>query len=69
MPRPSGKLDSKIRSDNTSGATGIYFRERTQRWIAQLQMHKRRYHLGVFARFEDACLARERAEARLQAQW
>jgi AP2 domain len=66
MPRPSGKLDSKLRPNNRSGATGIYFRERTQRFIAQLQLHRRRFHIGCFDTLSEAVRARKRAEETLR---
>jgi hypothetical protein len=68
MPRPSGKLDSKPRVTNRSGFSGIYFRERTQRFIAQLQLHRTRYHIGCFDTLSEAVTARRKAEEQLQAQ-
>jgi hypothetical protein len=62
MPRPSGRLDSKLRPTNKSGHAGVYFRERTQRFIAQLQMHRQRFYLGCFATLQEAVAARKRAE-------
>jgi hypothetical protein len=68
MARPSGRLDSRLRPNNRSGATGIYFRERTQRFIAQLQLHRTRYHIGCFDTLSEAVTARRKAEEQLQAQ-
>jgi hypothetical protein len=62
MARPSGRLDSRLRPNNRSGATGIYFRERTQRFIAQLQLYRTRYHIGCFDTLSEAVAARQKAE-------
>jgi hypothetical protein len=51
-----------LRVDNKSGVTGVFWDEKQRRWIAELQAHHRRYHLGRFSQLADAIEARQRAE-------
>ena len=55
----------KLRTDNTSGATGVYLNKKTMRWTAYLNYRKKRYYLGLFDKKEDAIKARKRAEQEL----
>jgi len=65
---PYGERDRKEatvakRSDNTSGHTGITFRQ--NRWEARISYNKKRYLLGRFETVADAVRARGAAEALL----
>jgi hypothetical protein len=51
-----------IRSDNKSGRRGVYFDQRFQRWKAEIKIDGKKFGLGSFYSFNDACTARERAE-------
>lgn len=51
-----------IHSHNTSGRRGVRFREKTQRWEAEIKHYKRTIHLGSFPTIIDAVAARIRAE-------
>ena len=53
--------NTKKRSDNTSSVTGVS-RYRTVKWIAYINIDKKRVQLGCFSFFEDAVEARKRAE-------
>lgn len=50
----------KLRSDNTSGCTGVS-REKNG-WRAQIKFQGKCYFLGLFDEYEDAVTARKRAE-------
>lgn len=52
----------KMYSHNTSGITGVYFNEQSQKWCAQIHTNGKQIHLGSFHFFEDAVKAREAAE-------
>ena len=54
-----------LRCNNTSGATGIDWMPRKQRWRASICFKGRRRYLGSYTRFEDAVKARKRAEEEL----
>ncbi len=48
------------RKDNTSGVTGIYFRD--NRWQAAIKVNKKQLHLGSFKTKDEAVAARLEAE-------
>lgn len=53
----------KIRSNNTSGYTGVYFHKPSRRWRA-VGIGKERKTIGNFLRIEDAIEARRNEEIR-----
>ena len=53
-----------IRSNNSSGVTGVHWVKKEQRWAASIGFKGKRYHLGLFERFSDAVEARKEAEQR-----
>lgn len=50
---------------NTSGRTGVNWREDLGKWTAQIRDGGKLAHLGCFSVFEDAVKAREEAEMRV----
>lgn len=50
------------RADNESGATGVCWDKRANKWQAYIQFEKRRIHLGFFKDFETAASVRKEAE-------
>ena len=54
--------NSKIRSDNTSGHTGVWYKKETQKWVAEIKNKYKKIHLGCFAKKSDAIKARLEAE-------
>lgn len=55
--------NQKQASNNTSGRTGVYFREdRTKQWQASIGVKGKLISLGSFIDYEEACNAREQAE-------
>lgn len=55
----------RLRSNNTSGHTGVYLNKRTERWEAFIHYQKKRFHLGSFKDKEDAIRVRKEAEAKI----
>lgn len=55
-------FNTKIRSDNTSGVTGVSFDNKREKWRARIYANKKDMHLGYFDTFEDAVIARYKAE-------
>ena len=49
-------------STNTSGARGVYFDKRTNKWRARLKYKGKLMNFGTFDKFEDAVSARKKAE-------
>lgn len=51
-----------LNRSNTSGCTGVYFSQKSQRWIAQITFRRKTYYLGSYVKKEDAITARKRGE-------
>lgn len=47
---------------NTSGARGVYFEKRSNKWRARLTFKGKIMSFGSFVKFEDAVSARKQAE-------
>lgn len=54
--------NSTIRSDSTSGVTGVNWNKRQNKWIARISAEGINYNLGYFATLEEAKQARLEAE-------
>jgi hypothetical protein len=57
--------NQNLRNNNTSGKSGVYFREDRNKWYARISKERKHYHLGHFDTFEEAVAAREKAELEL----
>ena len=53
-----------LRSNNTSGCTGVVWQKKARRWRAEIGFQGKRYYLGQFDCFDDAVTARKEAEAK-----
>ena len=51
-----------LRSDNTSGTTGVYWNRKIRKWCASICVDGEIMHLGVFIDKADAIKARLQAE-------
>lgn len=58
-------INSKIRSDNTSGHTGVYWSKQKHKWEAMIWFNTEKRHLGFFGSKSDAIRARVQAEREL----
>jgi len=54
--------NAKKRRDNTSGVTGVFWREDTMKWGSQIQINGKNITLGSFETFDEAVAARKAAE-------
>lgn len=54
--------NQKLKSNNTSGVTGVYWRKNRDRWVADIMVNYKNIHLGSYDKFEDAVKARKEAE-------
>lgn len=48
--------------NNSSGVVGVYWFNRSKKWQAQINVNRKKIHLGFFDRKEDAIEARKRAD-------
>jgi hypothetical protein len=55
-------MNTKPRTDNTSGVKGVYWRNDTNKWSAGIWVNKKHISLGCYDKFEDAVNARKMAE-------
>ena len=55
-------MNAAVRSDNTSGATGVFWYKTRSKWRVQIVINGKAIHLGYFNNFEDAVKARKDAE-------
>ena len=53
----------KVSVSNKSGVRGVYFNQRSGRWIAQITFQGHTRYLGSFESLEEAAQARKKAEA------
>lgn len=51
-----------IRSNNTSGVTGVEWVPNSNKWKAVIFFKGKRHYLGMYSRFEDAVAARKQGE-------
>ena len=56
--------NTSIRSDNTTGYTGVYRDKRNGRWFSEITADGEKHYLGTFKNIEDAIVARSDAEKR-----
>lgn len=54
--------NSSLRSDNTSGVTGVYKDKRNGGWRVEITANKERHYLGTFSNYYDAVKTRREAE-------
>lgn len=64
VTRQENMMNTKRRENNTSGKKGVYFRQDTNKWSAEIVYNKQHFSLGCFNTFEEAVKAREEAEAK-----
>lgn len=55
-------FDQKRPNSNTSGKTGVRFREDRGTWVAIINYQNKKIHLGTYQTFEEAVKVREEAE-------
>lgn len=57
--------NASLRTNNTSGVTGVSWSSRNEKWRARIKINYREILLGYFDNFEDAVQARKQAEEEL----
>jgi AP2 domain/HNH endonuclease len=58
------QLNTKIKSNNTSGFKGVYWHSTRQKWVANIGINYKTVYLGIFDDQIDAINARRAAEQR-----
>lgn len=62
-------MNRDIRSNNTSGCTGVNFDKRSGKWRARIKINGREIELGKFKEKEDAIKVRKEAEEKYFGEW
>lgn len=55
--RSENMANQKAHRNNTSGYKGVTLNRVSNKWIAKINIKKKRIHLGTFSRAEDAAMA------------
>lgn len=62
--RSQNAMNVGIRSNNTSGTTGVYYNKNRRVWYSKITINNKEVYLGSFLNKEDAIAARRDAEER-----
>lgn len=62
VPASENRKNMPIPKNNTSGVVGVWRNEKNKKWDACIGMNGRTIHIGSFASFEEAVMARKDAE-------
>lgn len=65
VTRSENIINSKVRSDNTSGYKGVYWLKEKSRWLAAICKDGKLIKIGTFRDKDEARMAREGAESSL----
>lgn len=60
--RSENCMNRGVRSDSSSGVSGVCWDGQFDKWRARITIDKKRKSLGLFANFDDAVAARKQAE-------
>lgn len=58
-----------LKRNNTSGASGVAWSKRENKWKASIRSGGKMFNLGTFSDFDAACAARAHAERRLNGEF
>lgn len=58
-------FNKNIQKSNKSGKAGVFFNNKTNKWLAYISKNNIKTHLGSFISYEAACNARDKAEIEL----
>ena len=64
VTKSQNTLNSKLRSDNSSGVIGVHYRSECDLYVACIGINKQKICLGYYRSLEDAAAARKAAETR-----
>lgn len=62
VTRSQNQMNVVLKSNNTSGITGVCWHSRDEKWQAYIQVNGDRIHLGSFDNFDEAVEVRKQAE-------
>lgn len=62
VTKSQNAINSKIKENNKSGITGVYWDKFTKKWRAEIKFNYKKISLGRFVNIKDAILARKKGE-------
>ena len=62
VTKSQNQMNMALKSNNTSGVTGVSFDNTRNKWIVRLQKDEQPYYIGAYDNFDDAVKARKDAE-------
>ena len=62
VTRSQNQMNLSLKSNNSSGVTGVHWGSRDEKWIAQIGINNERICLGYFDDFDEAVQVRKDAE-------
>lgn len=62
-------MNSKTRTDNTSGVKGVSWSRKSKKWYAYIVVDQKMRALGLYDEIDDAITARKRAETELHGEF
>ena len=62
VTQQENRFNNSLRTDNTSGIIGVCWHKQTMKWMAQIQVDNTNINLGIYNQFDDAIIARLKAE-------
>lgn len=67
--RTQNNINVKLRTDNSSGVTGVNWDMKSNQWVVRISVNKKRIYLGRYNNFDDAVEARKQAEEKYFGEW
>lgn len=67
--RTQNNVNSKVRSDNTSGYRGVTWHRGSQKWRVTVHLNKKQYQVGMFESLEEAVEAQKAAQSKLHKEF
>lgn len=67
--RTQNNVNSKVRSDNTSGYRGVTWHRDSQKWRVTVHLNKKQYQVGMFESLEEAVEAQKAAQSKLHKEF
>lgn len=67
--KSENNINIKRKINNTSGYTGVTLNKRSGKYVARISKNGKRIYIGIFDLFEDAVMARHKAELMIHNEW
>lgn len=62
VDRRTNNMNIPMKSNNTSGVMGVWYRKDTNKWVAEIMIDGKKHSLGCFTSLEEATRVRREAE-------